>query len=319
MQYRIFFALNMKKANKTALLTFAERCKNILASNWIGSLNTIKADAKGSKEDIHTSKVMYVIRKGRPYIWVPEKDLHNVNTIIDERGSFSVASPFPGPLAYLFRSLEKLPPRVALTGDITRLKSEKAQDAVERLRGAILSEQKAIEDFGSTVSNVLKSSSLKYTSRSQHLKEFLEGNEERVVYKFDVRSSMFIDSKGGMHEVDAEDFGTSKADSLAPFSAALIDGINQSDARRRALMLFCHVYFNANAKDAYILRVDRKGFDMLGKVPSLTVGDGFGQCEWKDFRFTLKNEATNIGDFCQQLMEMEEEVVKRITNYSGLG
>ena len=25
---------------------------------------------------------------------------------------------------------------------------------------------------------------------------------------------MFIDSKGGMHEVDAEDFGTSKADSL---------------------------------------------------------------------------------------------------------
>ena len=58
---------------------------------------------------------------------------------------------------------------------------------------------------------------------------------------------------------------------------------------------------------------------MLAKVPSLTAGDGFGQCEWKDFRFTLKNEATNIGDFCQQLMEMEEEVVKRITNYSGLG
>lgn len=31
-----------------------------------------------SKENIHTSKVMYMIRKGRPYIWVPEKDFHNV-------------------------------------------------------------------------------------------------------------------------------------------------------------------------------------------------------------------------------------------------
>lgn len=319
MRYLIFLAPNMMKSNKTGLLTFAERCKNILASNWIGSLNTIKADAKGSKESIHTSKVMYMIRKGRPYIWVPEKDLHNVNTIIDERGSFAVARPFPGPLAYLFKSLEKLPPRVALTGDMIRLKSEKAQDAVERLRETMLSEQKAIEDFGSTVSNILKSSNLKCTSSSQHLKEFLKGNGEHVMYKFDVRSSTFIDSKGGMHEVDAEDFSTSKADSLTPFSAALIDGINQSDARRRALMLFCLVYFNANAKDAYILSVDRKGFDLLGKVPSLAVNGESGQYEWKDFRFTLKNEATDLGAFCEQLMEMEEEVVKRISSYSGLG
>lgn len=103
----------------------------------------------------------------------------------------------------------------------------------------MLSEQKAIEDFGSTVSNILKSSNLKCTSSSQHLKEFLKGNGEHVMYKFDVRywvlspstlnqfqmicseyilfarSSTFIDSKGGMHEVDAEDFSTSKADSLS--------------------------------------------------------------------------------------------------------
>jgi hypothetical protein len=34
----------------------------------------------------------------------------------------------------------------------------------------------------------------------------------------------------------------------ARFSAKLIDGINQSEARRRALMLFCFVYLNANAR-----------------------------------------------------------------------
>ncbi|KAG5533415.1 hypothetical protein RHGRI_027547 [Rhododendron griersonianum] len=96
------------KGNKTTVLTFAEKCKNILASNWQGNLNTIKADAKGSKEEIYTSKVKYFVKKGRPYIWVPEKDLHNVNTIIDERGSFAVTSPFPGPLANLLRSIKKV-------------------------------------------------------------------------------------------------------------------------------------------------------------------------------------------------------------------
>lgn len=33
------------------------------------------------------------------------------NTIIDERSSFAVASPFPGPLASLFKSLEKVTSR----------------------------------------------------------------------------------------------------------------------------------------------------------------------------------------------------------------
>lgn len=31
-----------------------------------------------SKEDVYTSKVKYILRRGKPYIWVPEKDLHNV-------------------------------------------------------------------------------------------------------------------------------------------------------------------------------------------------------------------------------------------------
>ncbi|RVW49225.1 hypothetical protein CK203_073275 [Vitis vinifera] len=230
------------KGNKASILTAAERCKNILASNWQGRLNTIKADAKGSKADIYSSKVNYMVKRGKPYIWVPENDLHNVgseggfgvgfwkeirkegsllqnkvvfsmgdgrrvkfwkdkwcgnfalcdffpslyalaaskeawlvelwdssgeeggwsprfsrpfndwevesaldsrsavqfpksiiwspcvptkNTIIDERGSFSVASPYPGPLANLLRSMKKLPARVALTGDVVPLKDEK--------------------------------------------------------------------------------------------------------------------------------------------------------------------------------------------------
>ncbi|RXH75316.1 hypothetical protein DVH24_030037, partial [Malus domestica] len=66
------------KANKAIVLTFAEKCKSLLSSNWQGQLNAIKPDAKGSKEDIYTSKVKYICKRGKPYLWVPEKELHNV-------------------------------------------------------------------------------------------------------------------------------------------------------------------------------------------------------------------------------------------------
>ena len=31
-----------------------------------------------SKEEIYSSKVKYFVKKGTPYIWIPEHDLHNV-------------------------------------------------------------------------------------------------------------------------------------------------------------------------------------------------------------------------------------------------
>ncbi|XP_042489993.1 uncharacterized protein LOC122069967 [Macadamia integrifolia] len=58
----------------------SEMAQTILASNWQGRLNTIKADAKGRKEEIHTSKIKYLFKKGKPYIRIPSNDLHNVIT-----------------------------------------------------------------------------------------------------------------------------------------------------------------------------------------------------------------------------------------------
>ncbi|XVF23876.1 hypothetical protein REPUB_Repub13aG0077200 [Reevesia pubescens] len=186
----------MKGSNKATILTLAEKCKNILASNWQGHLNTIKSDAKGSKENIYTSKVKYILKRGKPYIWVPEHELHNVNTIIDELGSFSVASPFPGPLGKLLKSVNKFPARVALTGDVVPLKDK---------------------------------------------------------------------------------------------------------------------------KDAYMLSLDRKGFDILGKVRSTASKDEVGEYRWKQYRFTFKEKARDVESFCRQLVQMEEEAVKKVSSYSGLG
>lgn len=51
----------------------------------------------------------------------------------------------------------------------------------------MLSEQKAMSECSYTVSGVLSSSNLSSTSRSESLKELLEGDEKYVVYKFNLR------------------------------------------------------------------------------------------------------------------------------------
>lgn len=71
-------------------------------------------------------------------------------------------------------------------------------------------------------------------------------------------------------------------------------------------------------KDAYVLSIDRKGFDVLGKVPSPPMKDGFGEYQWKEFRFTFREEAHSVEAFCSQLVEMEEEALKNVSSYSGL-
>lgn len=303
---------------KKEVLSFAEKFKSILVSNWKGQLNTVKADSKGSKGEIYSSKVRYILKKGKPYIWVPEKELHNVNSVVDERGSFAVASPIPGPLVHLLKAMKKLPARVALTGEILPLGEKKVQSITENLKELILSEERAIRDSTYTVSSLLSSSNHVTTSRSESLKELLDEGENYVVYKFDVSSCMIIDSNDGTLDVELEDIATTKADVLAPFSAKLIDGINQSEARRRALTLFCVVYLKANARDAYMLSVDRKGFEMLGKVPS-RVSEEEGEYVWKQFRFTFKEEAQDVESFCRMLVEMEEEAVNKLSSSSGLG
>ena len=67
-----------------------------------------------------------------------------------------------------------------------------------------------------------------------------------------------------------------------------------------------------------MLSIDCKGFDVLGKVPSPMIKDGITEYQWKEFRFTFKEEASDVEAFCRQLVEMEEEAVKKVSGYSGL-
>ncbi|XP_008784522.2 uncharacterized protein LOC103703450 isoform X1 [Phoenix dactylifera] len=305
---------------KTVALTFTERIRNILAANWQAQLNTIKVDAKGSKDDIYSSKIHYMFKKGRPYIWIQEGDLHNMNIIIDERASLSVSSILPGPLQGLLQSIRKLPARVALAGDIRPLKDDKAQIVTENLAESVMSEHETVSQASYSVSAILSSASTSCRSRFENLQEILNESSSYNVFKFNIRSCTYIDGSGGTHDVEPEDVEAPKAEMLLPFSEKIIDGINQSPARRRALMFFCFEYYNATARDALMLSIDRNGFDVLAKVPETITSSGLSQqYGWKEFRFTFKEEARDIEAFCRMLVELEEDALQSVKSYSGLG
>ncbi|KAH7667840.1 FMN-binding split barrel-containing protein [Dioscorea alata] len=279
----------LKGSSKAVALSVAERCKNILASNWQAHLNTIKADSKGSKEDIYTSKVHYMLRRGRPYIWIPEGELHN---------TFSA--------------------RVALTGDLIALKEEKVHRVAESLRESILMEYNLANQASYTVSALLSSAGASCRSRCENFLEILGESDKYAVYKFDINSCTYIDGSGRAHDLDNEEITAPKADEISLFTEKLIDGINQSQARRRALMLFCFEYHNTSARDALMLSIDQKGFDILAKVPEVDSNQN-QQYNWKEFRFTFKEEASDIESFCRLLVELEEEALESVKSYSGLG
>lgn len=306
--------------SKAAVLTIAQWCKNILGANCQAHLNTVKVDAAGSKSDIHTSKVHYIFRMGKPYLWVHEGDLHNTNVIIDGRASLSVSKVVPGPLMGLLRSIKKMPGLVALTGDLMPLKDDKVQLITESLKETILTEYQKMSEVSYAVSALLSSASDDCKPRSEILHEILDHSENYAVYKFNIRSCTFVDSSGSTHDLELQNIDVPKTDILLSFSTKLVDGINQNSARRRALMLFCFEHYNATCRDALMLSIDHKGFDVLGRVPEGETEDGTSQqFVWKEFRFTFKEEASDIESFCRLLVEFEEEILETVKRYSGLG
>lgn len=68
-----------------------------------------------------------------------------------------------------------------------------------------------------------------------------------------------------------------------------------------------------------MLSLDRKGFDTLGKVHSKTSVDEVDEYQWKQFRFRFREEAGDVESFCRQLVQMEEEAVKKVSDFTGLG
>lgn len=71
-------------------------------------------------------------------------------------------------------------------------------------------------------------------------------------------------------------------------------------------------------KDAYLLSIDRKGLDVVGKVLGPIRSDGSREYQWRELRIAFREEAHTVETFCRQLVEMEEESLKSISNFSGI-
>ena len=65
-----------------------------------------------------------------------------------------------------------------------------------------------------------------------------------------------------------------------------------------------------------MVSLDIKGFDLLGKVPGEE--EGGDEYQWREFRFEFEEEMKDVEAFCQQLVEMEQEVVNKFTDHTGL-
>jgi len=57
---------------------------------------------------------------------------------------------------------------------------------------------------------------------------------------------------------------------------------------------------------------------VLAKISGPVSKDGVGQFQWKELRFMFEQEANDVETFCQHLVQMEEEVIKKVSASSGL-
>ncbi|RRT83026.1 hypothetical protein B296_00018737 [Ensete ventricosum] len=91
-------------------------------------------DCCNSKNDIYSSKVHYMIMRGKPYLWVQEGDMHNM-----------------------------FPPRVALAGDIRLLNDDKV--VTESLAESVVTEHETVDQASYAVSAILSNlSGLRYST-----------------------------------------------------------------------------------------------------------------------------------------------------------
>eukprot|EP00252_Welwitschia_mirabilis_P006467 TRINITY_DN17349_c0_g1_i1.p1 TRINITY_DN17349_c0_g1~~TRINITY_DN17349_c0_g1_i1.p1 ORF type:complete len:349 (-),score=68.75 TRINITY_DN17349_c0_g1_i1:448-1494(-) len=294
-------------------MTLGQKCKNILASNMEGVLTTVKADAKGSKSELHSSSVKYIISNRQLVMWVTEEDFHTVNLLSDERGSLCVNQTSPPALVGFLHSIGRFPSRVTLVGDIVRLEEDEIDSHRKELEKILDSERQIVNESGYSVTEILNSSKEIIGARAEALQTLLEKIQSSGLYTFKTRSCDYVDISRERHEVNLNDTKGFSKDEISSFSGALIEGINRSDTRRLGLMLFCYVYMNVHARDALLLSIDSKGFEVFAKVSNGKGGTSSVQFEWRALRFPFDIEVRDIVSFCRILSKMEDEALKKVS------
>ncbi|CAK9215362.1 unnamed protein product [Sphagnum troendelagicum] len=308
-------AADERAARQEASLSLVQRCKNLLVANWRGQLTTITTSTTTNCADPEASKVWgslvnYTLVAGKPVVWVPRNDAHEVNLLMDDRGSIVVGHTDPPPLVHAWRDVGFVPPRAVLLGPFTPLEPHEQEYVKRRVLKARDSNREGIEKAGAALRSVLQEAGRSASSRIHALSTMAEASTtDFAIYRCSPRSGQFVDLLGVRHEVAVSDIAGAATDPLCSVLAALVEGINQSEARRFALIVFCAVYLQVRAQDAYMFAADRWGFNVLAKVvpTNESVALDTNNKLWKEFRFGFSREVRDAEAFCSLLAEMEKE------------
>jgi hypothetical protein len=149
-------------------LPLVQRCKNLLAANWRVQITTINATDDGpDAPKVHGSLVNYVLVGGSPLLWIPKNDAHELNLVLDERGSMVVGHTDPPPLVRAWRELGRVPPRAMLLGSVAPLQRHEldyVKRRVAKVQGAV---NDAVKEAGSALQSVLQESGNLINSRAR--------------------------------------------------------------------------------------------------------------------------------------------------------
>lgn len=198
----------------------------------------------------------------------------------------------------------------------------------KRLIKLLSSTKQAVENAGPCTHSILEAARSAVDARFKALDIMVQSStDEFSIYSLNPRTCQYVDLVGGRHEVDVTDLAAATVDHLCPVLAGLIEGINQNDTRRLALIMFCAVYMNVRAQDAYIFAADRWGINLLAKVEESKAGDtkhnepsspSSAENKWREFRFAFSQEVRNTEQFCTLLVEMERECLETLNKAKDL-
>eukprot|EP00897_Mesotaenium_endlicherianum_P003619 jgi/Mesen1/3285/ME001906S02384 len=278
-----------------ASLPLAQRCKNLLVSNWRGQLNTVKAGSdKKDAASVHSSVVEYTLLDGKP-----------LNIMLDDRGSLLAE--------YMRRRLRKL-------AEASSLAVEQAGAATRRVLAAGGPAGRGVGWWPMRGAVHCAVWDRIFPAESEHGScNFVEAAAKHAVAVGEMAGAapdpLETESVTEREaESEAEVVTATVAvlvcvcvlwGAAAVIQVALLEGLNRSPAHRRAFVMFCAAHMRTHAEDAFIYSADRWGFNLLANI--VLEGEE-GSAQWKEYRFGFQSEVRDAEGFCLVLEEMEKEI-----------
>ncbi|GAQ81926.1 hypothetical protein KFL_000950010 [Klebsormidium nitens] len=306
-------------------LPLIQRCKNVLVSNWKGQLSTINPGAaEGQRNAVRSTFISYAVLDGRPIIWLPRHDEHEMNIIGDNRASLMAGHTDPPALVQAVqKGCKRLPPLAVILGEVSEIDPSEAEYWRKRVRKLSARALSAVERAGPKAKALLDTVGPTADARQKAL-EAMAGASELRAYRLEPKEWTYMDVAGERKSGTAEEFQGALTDPLALVSVPLIDALNRDQGTRKRLILFAAAYMQVEARDAYVLSIDRWGFTCLvqrsisidpaeiGTPVTLETGSNMGknEGEWGEFRFSFSHEVRDAEGFCATFEAMEADVIR---------